>query len=83
VNFDRPALSPCLARFADKSDPGYREALAIIEAGRQTLARRPRADMSGFQPCEVDCRREAKYAARRRIEARNREAIRRGTTVYD
>ena len=34
VNFTRPELSPCLAQFADKSDPQYREALAII-AGRR------------------------------------------------
>ena len=51
--------------------------------GKQMLARRPRADMPGFQPCEVDCRREEKYAARRSVEARNREAIRAGMKVYD
>ena len=83
LSFDRPELSPCLARFKDKADPRYTEALAIIQAGKAMLAKRPRADMPGFVPCEADRRREEKYAMRRRIERRNREAIRRGRKVYD
>ena len=83
VSFDRPELSPLLAKFPDSSDPRYREALAIIQAGQEQLARRPRADMPGFVPSEPDQRREAKYALRRQIELRNREAIQRGDRVYD
>ena len=85
ISFDRPELSPCLAKFqdTDKTDSSYVEALAIIRAGQQMLAERPRADMPGFQPCEVDQRREAKYAQRRQIELRNREAIRRGEKIYE
>ena len=83
ISLDRPEFSPCLAKFQDKADPNYVEALAIIRAGQQMLAERPRADMPGFQPCEVDQRREAKYALRRQIELRNRDAIRRGDRTYE
>ncbi len=83
VSFDRPELSPCLAKFNDKSDPQYREALSIIEAGRQMLAKRPRADMPGFERCAADRNREQKYARRRQVEARSREAIRTGKKIYD
>ena len=83
VSFDRPELSPCLAQL-DKKDPRFREALAIIEAGKAMLARRPRGDvLDGFIPCETDRLREEKYAQRRQIELRNREAIRKGERVYD
>ncbi len=83
VNFDRPKLSPCLANLAGKNDPAYREALAIIEAGKLMLASRPRADMPGFEPCGTDCLREAKYASRLDREQANRQAIQAGTKVYD
>jgi len=83
VNFDRPELSPCLAKFTDKGDPKYVEALAIIQAGKEMLAKRPRADMPGFTPCDKDLRREEKYAKRRQAEARNREAIRSKKKAYD
>ena len=83
VSFDRPELSPCLANFQDPSDPKYREALALIQAGKEMLALHPEADRSGFVPCAEDQRREAKYAERRRVELRNREAIRSGNKLYD
>jgi len=83
VSFERPELSPCLAALAGKDDPKYREALSLINAGKQALARRPRCDMPGFVPCETDLRREEKFAARREIELRNRAAIRAGEKVYD
>ena len=84
VSFDRPELSPCLAALKDHSDPKYKEALAIIEAGQENLAKRPRGDaLAGFVPCQADQRREQKFAARRKIELRNREAIRRGEKLYD
>jgi hypothetical protein len=83
VSFDRPELSPCLAQFADKQDPRYKEALSIIANGQAMLEKRPRADMPGFLPCDVDQRREEKYTIRREVELRNREAIRDGRKVYD
>ncbi len=83
ISFDRPQLSPCLGRFKDKKDPKYAEALAIIRAGAKMLKARPRVDMPGFVPCQADRKRDEKYAARRRIELRNRQAIRTGTKLYD
>ena len=84
VSFDRPELSPCLAQFQDHGDPKYREALAIIQAGKENLARRPRGDtLEGFVPCEADQHREKKFAARRETELGNREAMRRGEKRYD
>jgi hypothetical protein len=83
VSFDRPELSPLLAKFPGPEDPAYQEVLAMIRAGRAQLAQRPRADMPGFVPCPTDQRREEKYLDRRQIELRNRQAIREGRDVYD
>jgi len=83
VSFDRPELSPLLAALADKEDPRYREALAIIQAGQAQLDQRPRADMPGFVPSAPDQHREAAYAFRRQIEQRNRAALRDGDRVFD
>ena len=83
VSFERPEHSPCLAKFPDKNAPEYHEALAIIRAGQQTLAQRPREDMDGSQACAVDQRHEDKYRTRQQEEARNREAIRHGKKQYD
>jgi len=82
LSFDRPEMSPGLAKL-DKNSENHRKALAIIRAGKEMLARRPRADMKGFVPCEVDQARERKYVARQAQEARSREAIRTGRRVYD
>ncbi|MCX5772294.1 MAG: hypothetical protein NTZ09_18750 [Candidatus Hydrogenedentes bacterium] len=83
VTFDRPEKSPCLKRFDGHTGPQYKEAVAIIEAGNRRLKERPRGDTPGFTPCEADLAREEKYAARRKVELRNREAILRGEKVYD
>jgi hypothetical protein len=84
VSFTRPELSPCLARLADKQAPAFQEALAIIRAGRESLARRPRADMPGFQLVSpVEIRQQEKYEARLREEAAMRESIVRGETRHD
>ena len=82
VSFDRPELSPCLARL-DKNDPKYAQALAIVQAGKDALARKPRADMDGFVPCAECLRREAKFAQREAFGRRVREAIASGRKVYD
>jgi hypothetical protein len=83
VSFDRPQLSPCLQRFKDTRDPRYIEALAIIQAGRQTLQARPRADMPGFVACGMDQQRQQQYTGRRRVELKNRQAIHNGQRLYD
>ena len=83
VSFDRPELSPCLAKFKDKNDPVYKESLAIIRSGKEMLKKRPRADMPGFVPCEADRKREEKYAMRQQAEIRSRQAIRKELKVYD
>ncbi len=83
VSFDRPELSPCLAKFGDQTDPHYREALALIRAGAEMLAQRPEADAPGFQPCAIDQWRDAKYAARQQRERQNREALRTGTKLFE
>ena len=82
VSFDRPELSPCLVRLK-KGSRQYREAVAIIAAGRKMLAQRPRADMPGFVPDQLGQRRQAEYLMRRRIESANRRAILAGRKVYD
>lgn len=64
VNFTRPELSPCLASFTNKSDARYREALAIIQAGKKTLYHRTRADMPDFTLFNpIDQQRYRKYLA--------------------
>jgi len=83
ITFDRPEQSPCLKPIAGKDSAAYKEALAIIETGRQRLAKSPRGDMSGFRPCPVDQQREAKYQQRQQAEARSRAAISRNAKAYD
>ena len=82
VSFDRPELSPCLARL-DKADPKYAQALAIIQAGKDMLASRPRADMPGFVPCDECLRREREFARRAALQQKVKEAIASGRRVYD
>jgi len=82
ISFDRPELSPCLAKL-DKNSAPYMEALGIIQAGKEALAKQPRGDLSDFRPCDRDIRREAFFQERLAIEKRNREAIRSGKKVYD
>jgi hypothetical protein len=50
ISFDRPELSPCLKKL-DKNSAEYKEALAIIQAGKAQLEKLPRGDMDGFVPC--------------------------------
>ena len=83
VSFDRPERSPCIAAFADPGGKEYREALAIIRAGRESLAQYPREDMEGCVPCPLDQQRERKYERRMDAEAGNREAIAKGLKRYD
>jgi len=82
ICFDRPEMSPGLERI--KSDPAkYNAALEAIRAGKAALEKSPRPDMPGFVPSPKDQERLAKYDERRKIELRNREAIRTGKKLYD
>jgi hypothetical protein len=84
VNLTRPELSPCLTKLTDRASPAYRQALAVIQAGQRQLARRPRADMPGFQlvnQTEIDQQR--KYDALQRAASQARRAILRGERTYD
>ncbi|HUT13949.1 MAG TPA: hypothetical protein VMY42_25895 [Thermoguttaceae bacterium] len=84
ISFTRPEISPCLEKFADKNDPGYQEALSILRAGRELLARRPRADMPGFQLVDdVEIAQQAKYDAGRQFDAEVRAAIAAGEKKYE
>jgi len=82
VSFDRPEISPCLQKL-DKGSAKHKEALAIIQAGREMLKKTPRADMEGFKPCPEHARRLAKYNRLMALEAANRKAILTGTKHYD
>ena len=83
LSFDRPALSPALARIATNQPAARAEALALLQAGARRLRETPEADRPGFTPCAADREREAKYVRRRAVEQRNRLARVRGEKVYD
>jgi len=83
ISFDRPELSPCLARIADKDSVEYREALEIIRKGAETLKQFPQCGIDGFVRCEADQAREKKYEFRKNEERLNRAAIRNGEKRYD
>jgi hypothetical protein len=83
ISFDRPRLSPCLQKLAESGDPKYVEALEIIRTGSRMLSEHPRADMVGFQPCDIHREHQQKYAARKQIESRSRQAIRKNEKLYD
>ena len=79
VNFSRPELSSCLAKLTDHAEPAYQEALAIIRAGKEKLAKKPRADMPGFRLTSgQDINRQARLDALAEIEIKMRDAILRG-----
>ena len=75
IYFTRPELSPVLQRLKKSDATKYRQALAIVQAGRDMLARRPRADMKGFQLMGIEAQREARYQRRLEVERRMRRAI--------
>jgi len=85
ISFTRPELSPVLKRFKDKNDPAYQEALAIIRAGKEQLARLPREDMLGPQAgarIAADVRRDERYRAHVSAQARARQAMLTGRKAY-
>ena len=82
VFFDRPEMSPILAKM-NKESAEYKEALAIIQSGKEQLAAKPRADMEGFVPSEQHQKALKKYDERAGQEATVYEAIREDKKVYD
>ena len=84
ISFERPELSPCLARIkGGKETPAYKQALAIIKTGAETLKKKPRCDMEGFVPCEADRKRLKKFDYLDGIERKYRQAIQTGKKLYD
>ncbi len=84
VNFTRPELSPCLAKYSDPADPARLEALRIIQLGKTRLAERPRADMPGFRlvaPNEIA--QQAKYDRLQQAETQSRQALIQGKKHFD
>jgi hypothetical protein len=83
VSFTRPEISPCLAKLADSDSARYREALAIIQAGRKRLARDPRPDMPSFRHVSsIEMEQERRYQAQLELERAMRDAIARGARRY-
>ena len=76
VNFTRPERSASLRAFPTASTSGYTEALSLIRTGQALLAKHPRAEMPGFQPCPADQERLQAWRQRRQIEERVWQALR-------
>ncbi|MCL2117386.1 MAG: hypothetical protein FWH27_03055 [Planctomycetaceae bacterium] len=87
VSFDRPEISPCLARWStpeQQQSPEYREALAIIKQGQTALAKTSRGEDPDFEP--VIAREKSlqdKYDRLRETERTMRAAILSGNRLYD
>ena len=82
ISFERPELSPCLAKL-DRASRPYDESLALILAGKDALDKQPRGDLAEFTPCEKDQQREDFYLQRLKIEHSNRRSIREGERSFD
>ncbi|UDQ98770.1 hypothetical protein AAEX28_01470 [Lentisphaerota bacterium WC36G] len=82
ISFTRPEISPILKRF-EKDSPEYKEALAIITLGSNRLKANPRADMNNFKMGKRSTNFENRYQKFRKLEKKNRDAIREGEKNYD
>jgi cytochrome c553 len=87
VSFDRPEVSPCLAKWStpeQKQSAEYREALAIIKQGRSALAKTSRGEDPNFEPVIArEQSQQQKYDRLREMERRMREAILAGNRLFD
>jgi hypothetical protein len=83
VSFDRPERSPILAGLEMRNPDAYREAIAIIRSGKESLAKKARGEMPGFVACKTDRERQAKYEKLNSSELRARAATAAGNKVYD
>jgi hypothetical protein len=83
ISFDRPEISPILSGL-QLGDEKYKEALSVIEKGKERLKKNPPSDMPGFKISDpADQWHEDMYQYLRWIEMRNREAKREGRKMYD
>jgi hypothetical protein len=78
VSFTRPERSRVLRAFTDPDDPRRREAIATIEAGRDTLRKLGRPDIPGSPLPEVERRKQQKYDDLTRAEREARRALAEG-----
>ncbi|MCL2623736.1 MAG: hypothetical protein FWD31_08735, partial [Planctomycetaceae bacterium] len=87
VSFDRPEISPCLAKWStpeQKQSAEYKEALAIIQKGKTILANTSRGEDPGFEPTIArEQSQQEKYDHLRETERKMREAILSGNRLYD
>ena len=91
VSFDRPELSPCLARLVKDGDweaarrtPEYREALAIITKGAEALAAQDRGEDPNWEPTDpVEIAQQKKYDRLEEREKLVRRAILEGRRLTD
>jgi hypothetical protein len=87
ISFTRPELSPCLAKWktdSDKNSPEYKEALAIIESGKNSLAATPRGeDQNTVTIPQRDAKQQAKYDFLQNVEHQMREAIVNKEKLFD
>jgi hypothetical protein len=91
VSFDRPELSPCLARLVKDGDldaarrtPEYQEALAIIRRGAEALARQDRGEDPNWEPTDpIEVAQQAKYLRFAEREKKVRQAILNGERLTD
>ncbi|MBR5415767.1 MAG: SUMF1/EgtB/PvdO family nonheme iron enzyme [Thermoguttaceae bacterium] len=82
VSFDRPEMSPCLAKIETPS--GRDEALAIIREGKSALRRNDRGESLDWRATSpVEIFQEAKYRELARLQTDVRRAILDGEKVFD
>jgi hypothetical protein len=81
LSFDRPDLSPLLARTAEPA--AHAEALAIIRAGAARLEAKPRGDLGNVSLAEMDPFRDDRAARLSRRNAAFQAAIREGRRITD
>lgn len=77
VSFDRPELSPIL-RAIEAGSPAYEEALGIIRRGAERLAKKPRADMDGYEFSADAKSKNRRWEALQRLESLARKAMKAG-----
>ena len=82
VSFDRPELSPILAKM-DNSGAAFHEALEIIRAGAKALAETPREDMPDCALKGIDVARNERYLRCANEAEASLAAIREGRKHYD
>jgi hypothetical protein len=83
ISFTRPELSLCLKN-VEKNSSEYKEALEIIETGKQTLIQTPRGENEKtVSASERDQKQQTKYQDLKQHEQKMVEAIVNGVKLYD